>query len=113
MIFAAFKTYRDVKNGVANPTGFGQDAILEVVKIPLIIFTVGGVLALALFFILGWTELLSGPFGFFRFLFWFLLIPFTVLQIFFWKLFSGFKKLVQRAKNRVDEEVNTIRVEVK
>jgi len=113
MIFAAFKTYRDVKNGVANPTRFGQNAILEVVKIPLVIFTVGGVLAFALFFILGWTEVLSGPFGFFRFLFWFLLIPFVILQIVFWKIFSSFKKLVKRAKNRMDEEVNTIKVEAK
>jgi len=113
MIFTAFKTYKDVKNGVANPTGFGQDALLEVVKIPLVLFTVGGVLALALFFILGWTEVLSGPFGFFRFLFFFLLIPFGVLQLVFWKLFSSFKKLVQKAKNRVDDEVNTIKVEAK
>jgi amino acid permease len=113
MIFVAFKTYRDVKRGALNPTGFGQDAVLKMVKIPLIIFTIGGVLALALFFILGWTDLLSGPFGFFRFLFWFLLIPFTILQILFWKLFRRFKRMVQRAKNRVDEEVNTIKVNVK
>ncbi len=113
MIFTLIKTYREVKNGVKDPTGFGKDALLETIKIPLLVFTVGGILALALFFILGWTELLSGPFGFFKFLFWFLAIPFVILEIIFWKLFSSFKRLVQRAKNRVDESVNAIDVEVK
>ncbi len=113
MIFAAFKTYKDIKKGIASPTGFGQEALLDVIKVPLVIFTIGGIVALALFFILGWTELLSGPYLFFKFVFWFLLIPFSILQLVFWKLFSKAKTLVQKAKNRVDEEINTIRVEPK
>lgn len=113
MIFSAFKTYKDIKKGVASPTGLGQEMLLDVIKVPLVIFTIGGIVALALFFILGWTELLSGPYGFFKFVFWFLLIPFSILQLVFWKLFSKAKTLVQKAKNRVDEELNTIKVEPK
>lgn len=113
MIFTIIKTYKDVKNGVKDPTGFGQDALLEMIKIPLVIFTVGGILALALFFALGWTETLGGPFGFFKFVFWFLAIPFVVLEIVFWKIYSKAKSLIQKAKNRVDEEVNTIKVDVR
>ncbi len=113
MIFTIIKTYRDVKSGVKDPTGFGKDALLEIIKIPLLVFTVGGVLALVLFFILGWTDLLSGPFGFFKFVFWFLFIPFFILEIVFWKIYSKAKALVQKAKNRVDERMNTIDVEVR
>ena len=113
MIFTIIKTYKDVKNGVKDPTGFGQDALLEMIKIPLVIFTVGGILALGLFFVLGWTEILGGPFGFFKFVFWFLAIPFVILEIVFWKIYSKAKALIQKAKNRVDQEINTIRVEPK
>ena len=113
MIFGILKTYKDVRKGMNDPTGLGQDIALDVLKAPLILFTIAGIAGLVLFFILGWTELLSGPFGFFKFLFWFLAIPFVILEIIFWKLFSSFKRLVQRAKNRVDERVNAIDVEVK
>ncbi len=102
-----------MKKGVKDPTGLGKEMALDVLKIPLVIFTIVGIGALALFYILGWTELLSGPYLFFKFVFWFSLIPFSILQIFFWKLFKSFKKLVQKAKNRIDEEVNTIKVEPK
>lgn len=112
MIFTIIKTYKDVKNGVKDPSGFGQDTLLEIIKIPLVIFTIGGTLALALFFVLGFTSLLSGPFGFFKFVFWFLAIFFVILEVVFWKLYSKAKSLIQKAKNRVDEEINTIKVEV-
>lgn len=113
MIFAAFKTYKDIKKGIASPTGLGQEMLLDVLKAPLIVFTVVGIGALTLFFIFGWTDLLSGPYGFFKFVFWFLLIPFSILELVFWKLFSKAKALVQKAKDRVDEEMNTINVEPK
>ncbi|MEZ4103544.1 MAG: hypothetical protein R3B55_03285 [Candidatus Paceibacterota bacterium] len=113
MIFGILKTYKDVKKGTADPTGFGQDILLGVLKAPIIIFTVSGILGLAVFFVLGWTDFLSGPFGFFRVVFWILFIPFFFLEILFWKLYSKAKSLIQKAKNRVDEEVNTIKVEPK
>lgn len=112
MIFTIIKTYKDVKKGVNDPTGFGQDFALDVLKAPLILFTFAGLFGLALFFILGWTELLSGPFGFFRFVFFLLLLPFTILEIVFWSLFNKLKKVIQKVKNRVDERMNTIDVEV-
>ncbi len=113
MIFGVIKTYKDVRKGVNDPTGLGQDIALDVLKAPLILFTFAGLFGLVLFFILGWTELLSGPFGFFKFVFFLLLIPFTILEIVFWSLFNRFKKILQKAKNRVDESVNTIDVEVR
>ncbi|MBP7846402.1 MAG: hypothetical protein KA007_03095 [Candidatus Pacebacteria bacterium] len=113
MIFGIIKTYKDVRRGVNDPTGLGQDIALDVLKAPLILFTIAGIAGLVLFFILGWTELLSGPFGFFKFVFFLLLIPFTILEIVFWSLFNKLKKVIQNAKNRVDERINTIDVEVK
>ena len=113
MIFAIFKTYRDVKKGVANPTGLGQEALLEVLSVPLFIFTIGGGLFIVFLGLLGWSELLGGPFGFFKFLCVFLGVPFLILTLIFWSLFSRVKKLVRRAKERVDEEIKTIKVEPK
>ncbi len=113
MIFGIIKKYKDIKNGAKDPAGFGQGVALDFVKIPLTIFTITGVVSLGLLFLLGFTEVLTGPFSFFRFLFWFLLVPFVLLEVFFWSLFRKFKKLIQKAKNRVDERVNTIDVEVK
>lgn len=111
MIFGIFKTYKDIKNGVADPTGFGQDALLEVLKTPLIIFTIIGFLVLGLFYILGFTELIFSSLGFFKFLFWVSLIPFLILELVLWLLYSVIKKMVGKIKNRVDREINTIKVE--
>ena len=113
MIFSILKTYKDVKKGTADPTGFGRDLALDVLKVPLMIFTISGIFALVVLFLLGWTEVLSGPFGFFRFVFFLLLIPFGILQLIFWKLFNKAKKLLKQAKKKVDERMNTIDVEVK
>jgi hypothetical protein len=113
MIFGILKTYKDVRRGVNDPTGLGQDIALDVLKAPLILFTIVGIAGLVPFFILGWTELLSGPFGFFKFVFFLLLIPFTILEVVFWSLFNRFKKILQKAKNRVDEHMNTIDVEAR
>lgn len=113
MIFTILKTYRDVQHGVKDPTGFGQGALLEVLKVPLIIFTISGILGLALFFILGYTELLVPSWGFFRFVFWCAAILFGGFEVVLWKLYGKMKRMVARAKSRVDEELKTITVEPK
>lgn len=113
MIFAIFKTYKDVKNGVKDPTGFGQDALLEIIKAPLILFTILGGIFIVLFFVLGFTEIILNSLGFFRFLFWFSLVPFLILELIFWSLYGNVKKMVGNVKSRVDEEINTIKVEPK
>jgi hypothetical protein len=113
MIFAIFKTYKDIKSGVKDPTGFGQEALLEVIKAPLILFTILGILALGLFFILGFTEIIFSSLGFFRFLFWISLVLFLIFQIVIWSIYKSVKRIVERVKNRVDDEINTIKVEPK
>jgi hypothetical protein len=112
MIFGIFKTYRDIKKGTADPTGFGRGMLLGVVKAPLMLFTLIGLGALAICFIFGWTGLLFGPFGFFRFLFFIILIPFSIFGVIFWSIYSKLKKLTQRAKERMDEEINIISAEI-
>lgn len=111
MIFAIFKTYKDIKNGVADPTGFGQDALLEVLKVPLILFTIIGVLVLGLFYILGFTEIVLSSLGFFKFLFWISLIPFLILELLLWLFYKAISGMIGKVKNRVDKEINTIKVE--
>ncbi len=113
MIFGVFKTYKDIKKGTADPTGFGRGMLLGVIKAPLILFTIIGLGALAVCFIFGWTSLLFGPSGFFRFLFFVLLIPFSIFSVIFWSIYSKLKKLTQRAKERADEEFGIIDADVK
>lgn len=113
MIFSVFKTIRDVRKGVKDPTGFGQDALLEVLQVPLILFSVIGALGLGLFFILGYTDLIFSPLGFFRFLFWLGACMFFLFEIVAWSLYRKMKRVVGRVKRQIDEEVNTITVEPK
>lgn len=113
MIFSSFKTYRDIKSGIANPTDFGKEALLGIVKTPLLIFTVAGFVVLALFFILGWTELLTKPLGFFRVVFVLVLIPFSILQIIIWRLFKGLKRVIGKSKKTTEQQTEIIDVEIK
>ena len=113
MIFSIFKTYKDIKKGIASPTGLGQEMLLDVIKVPIIFITISGIFGLAVFFAFGWTSFLGGPWGFFRFAFFFLLIPFTILEIVLWSLFNKAKQMVQKAKDRVGERINSINVQPK
>lgn len=113
MIFTIIKTYKDVKRGASDPTGFGQDLLLSSIKGPLLLFTISGGLALLVFLVLGFTEFWFGPSLFFKILFFFFGLPYLFLQIIFWSIYKKTKRLVERLRRRVDDEVDAIRVEPK
>lgn len=116
MIFAIFKTYKDVKNGVKDPMGFGEGMLLESVRAPLILFTIVGGAILILFFLVGFTSVLIGPFGFFRFLLFFFLVPFVFAQFIFWKMYAGLKRLTKTLRKTTQsslDDPNVIDVEVR
>ncbi|MEZ4114562.1 MAG: hypothetical protein R3B65_04020 [Candidatus Paceibacterota bacterium] len=97
MIFGILKTYKDVK-GCPKPDGFWTRYFAWGFESTDHYFYCFGDFGLAVFFVLGWTDFLSGPFGFFRVIFWILFIPFFFLEILFWKLYSKAKSLIQKAK---------------
>lgn len=107
MIFKIFKIKNTIKDLKENPGKFaGEEAggfflgmILGPIFVPLLV--------LILLFILGFTSLIGGPFGFFKFLFFLLLIPSSII---FWILFKAYKFIKGSAKKAVDD---TIKVESK
>ncbi|MCC7469668.1 MAG: hypothetical protein IT284_00805 [Bacteroidetes bacterium] len=112
MIFAIFKTYKDIKRGTADPAGFGQEMLLDVFKVPLILFTIIGSVVLILLFILGWTNILLNSLGIFKVLFFLIFIPFLILEIIFWSIFGRIKKLTGKAKEKVNERLKAIDAEI-
>ena len=112
MIFAMIKTYRDAKKGIKDPGSFGEEMALDVIKIPLVIFTIVGILILALFFILGYTELLMNSIGIFKFLFFLTFIVFFSAEVLTWTLFLKIKKIVHMTRTKIETRANVIEVDI-
>lgn len=62
-----------------------------------------------LFFLLGYTGLLTGPYGFFKFLFWIAFIPFVII---FWLLLKA-TRIIKRASKSAIHETIKVKAEVK
>jgi pilus assembly protein TadC len=106
MIFRVISIYKNVKEGRKDPTGFGRDQLVDMVKGFVVPFIVVGILILTLFALIGFSNILGiGPFGFFRVIFVLGLLVFVgwlfVLRI----VFSSLKKVLNKAKDRVDSQV--------
>lgn len=95
-----------------DPAQLGQDLALDLVKDPLMIFTILAAIFLAGLFILAFTGLLGGPFLVFKILFWVIFAPFLLIELIAWFIFGKLKKLTEIAKNRAKKEMNTIDAEV-
>ena len=102
-MFGIFKTILDVRKGVKDPTGLGEEMALDVFRAPILIFTIIGILFLGLMFLLGFTGLFGHPYGFFKVVFWILTIPFVIIDLTLWSIFRAYKNLVSRAKKKVDD----------
>lgn len=102
-MFTIFKTIRDVRKGVKDPSGFGAEMAEDLVRGPILVFTIVGILFFVLVFLLGYTEVFGNDFGFFKVVFWILGIPFLLIDLTLWSVFRGYKALVQSAKKRVDD----------
>ncbi len=102
-MFGIFKTILDVRKGVKDPTGLGQELALDVFRAPVLVFTIVGILFLALMFFLGYTEVFGHSYGFFKVVFWILTIPFVIIDLILWSVFRAYKSLLRSAKKKVDD----------
>jgi hypothetical protein len=102
-MFGIFKTISDVRKGIHDPAGLGQELALDVVRAPIIIFTAIGILFLGLMFILGFTSVFNHPHVFFKVMFWILGIAFALIELVLWSLFGVFKRVVEAAKQKVKD----------
>lgn len=103
-MFGIFKTISDVKKGIHDPAGLGQEMALDVIRAPIIIFTIIGILFLALMFILGFTNVFGHPYLFFKVIFWVMGIAFALIELALWSLFGVFKRMVQSAKKGISNK---------
>lgn len=111
-MFGIFKAYRNVKKGVRDPGGLGQELALDVIRTPLVVLTVIGVLFFVALFILAFTGVLGGPFGFFKIVFWVLVVPFALFELIVWYIFGKIRKLTDMAKRKVNERMNIVDGEI-
>ncbi len=102
-MFGIFKTILDVRKGIKNPTGLGEELALDVFRAPILVFSIVGILFLALMFLLGFTGVFGHPYGFFKVVFWILFIPFVIIDLTLWSVFRAYKNLVRSAKKKVDD----------
>lgn len=104
MIFRVIQLYKNVQEGTADPTGFGRDQLMDIVKGFFIPFIVIGACVLVLFALVGFTDVFGfGPFGFFRVIFWLGLVAFSLWVLISWVVISIAKRFLGRAKKIVDD----------
>lgn len=97
-MFGIYKTYRNVKKGIKDPALLGQDLALDIVKDPLLIFTIIGIIFFAGLFILAFTGLLGGPFLGFKILFWVLFLPALLAFSVAWMFLGKITKMLDKAR---------------
>lgn len=109
-MFSIIKTYSDVKKGIKDPTALGQDLALDVIKAPLILFTIFAVLFFAALGVLAFSGVLGGPYLFFKVVFWLLLIPALIGEFIAWTLLSSVRRMIETARKNMKREEQVIDV---
>ena len=107
MIFKVFKIKNMAKEAKENPGKFAGGQVGELFLGMLIIPSLLAVFFLVSFFILGYTSLLGGPFGFFKVLFIFSVFCILCLGYFLRKIYKMIKVVTK------DVVESTIKVESK
>jgi len=107
MIFRVLKVHKLAKEAKDNPGQFAGEEIGGMLKGLFIMPFIAALLLLALLFVFGFTTWLGGPFGFFKFLFFFSLIG---VGTFFFTLRKAYMAMKRATRNTVNK---TIKVESK
>lgn len=92
-----------------DPKGFAMDETNGFLNGMILMPFLFPSLLVILFFILGYTSLLTGPYGFFKFVFWVTFIP---LSIFLYFIINTLKMIKRTNKNVADNVIN-VKAEVK
>lgn len=98
-IFSAYKTYKDIKEGTADPVGFGMEQIFGGIKALFTIGTILGLVVVVLLGIIGYGNVLGGPSMIARIFFWIFLlaeIPLVVLTIVVYTLAHKLQKMLKK-----------------
>jgi ABC-type tungstate transport system substrate-binding protein len=104
MIFRVIRVYKNVQNGTSDPTGFGCDQLMDMVKGFFIPFLIIGLLVLVLFALLGFSGILGiGPLGFFRVVFWLGLVVFSSWSLISWVVISIARNFLTKMKKVTDD----------
>lgn len=107
MIFRVLKIKNMVRDARENPGNFASSQVGDLFMGMFIMPIISAVLLLGGLFILGFTELLGGPYSFFRFFFW---LSIFCMFFFFYILRKMYKLVKSTTKGAVDQ---TIKVESK
>ncbi len=107
MIFRVLKIKNMVRDARENPGNFAGSQVGDLFMGIFIMPIISAILLLGGLFILGFTEILGGPYSFFRFFFW---LSIFCVFFFFYILRKMYKLVKSTTKGVVDQ---TIKVESK
>ena len=105
MIFRVFHVYKNVKEGVKNPTGFAHDEALGILRGAIIPPTVLGALLVILFFLLGYSSFWFGPSGFFKVISIISSIAWIIWFLITRILLTFAKQILRHSKQKADEKL--------
>lgn len=102
MIFKILQVRNIVREAQADPGKFAGEGVRGVFTGMFIMPTIFILVLVAGLFVLGFTDLLGGPYGFFKFLFWFAAICLIGFFIILWRIYRMVKSFT---KGVVDDTI--------
>lgn len=102
MIFKIFQMQRMIREGKENPSNFASNQAGDLFKGIFVMPVISALIFFGIFFVLGYTTLLGGPYGFFKFLFVLTLIGIVFFVLILRKLYRAIK---QTTKTVVDKTI--------
>ncbi len=103
--FKILQVKKMIKEGREDPSKFAGGQVGEILWGLVIVPIIVGVVALGLFFIMGYTHLFGFQAGVFKFLFWIGLLPAIVVFLAVHKMIGGAGQGVSSGANKIIEAV--------
>lgn len=101
MLFKIFRIKKMITQGMRDPGGLAGEEAAGALTALLILPGIGALIWLALMFILGFTPLLGGPFGFFKFVFVVSFIGVLGIGIVLYKIIRAAGRFARKTTERV------------
>lgn len=101
MIFAAFRIYRKIKKGVADPKDFAVEEATDALKGFLIIVSAIAVPIIAFIGVLGFSDWIVNANGVARFFFWLFAVIYAIWFLVSRAIYKKIKRLAERAANKI------------
>ncbi|MCU0660324.1 MAG: hypothetical protein MUD00_01795 [Candidatus Pacebacteria bacterium] len=101
MLFAAFRIYKEIKEGVANPKDFAVEKAMDALKSFLILVSILALPVIIFLGVLGFSNWVVDASGIARFFFWFFSIIYAIWFLISRAMYKRIKRIAEKAAQKI------------